>query len=449
LNLRTITLAALGLATALLQQAALAQPLPDGRSVLTLKEALGMARRNPPSVMAAIARMRAAEAQIDVARASLKPSVGASFGASLSAIQTRILYGESTIPPGLVFPGIVPTAALDGSLALRWPVADFGRTRLTVSALKQAHRGASADVESTESEAMLQVAAAYFTVLSDNELVVQNRETVRKRMREAELSQALVRSGARAPFEQIRAEVALEAARTDLVLAEGAARRDVVALASALGLQPAQEFLLSTPESYAADADEARAIEAAVRARPQLKAARARLEQAKYQLAAAQASYRPLVSLNGSFGGRYANRVRSDAVIALGGASAVLSVPLYDPAVTAAVRALEAEVARADAAFQQQSLNVRTEAVQATTTLSTARAILAQTERVAEVAATAIAQAEGRYQSGTSPLVELLDAQAADVLARVGVVRARLDVALATVQLLASTGQLDELLTRL
>jgi outer membrane protein TolC len=164
--------------------------------------------------------------------------------------------------------------------------------------------------------------------------------------------------------------------------------------------------------------------------------------QSAKQLEAARAGYRPLLTANGSIGGRYANHVTSDALSAQGSASVVLSVPFFDPAVSANVQANEASVAEARAELARESLNVRTEAVQAAIAVSTARATLAQAERVATGAATTLTQAQGRYASGSAPLVELLDVQAADATARLGVVRARFGVELATVQLLAATGKL-------
>jgi outer membrane protein len=425
-----------------------AEPTADGEVPLqlSLQDALALARQNPPVVLAADARARAAAAQVEVVRAMLGPRVGANLGLSASALQTTILYGASNIPEGLVFPGIVPTAALDAFVTVSWPLWDFGRTRLALNAAKHGVASANEEVRGARHQAMMLVAVAYFTMLSNQEFVVELRQTLRKRESDAEIAKGLVNSGARAPFEHMRAEVALESARTDLVVAEGLARQAAVTLAAALGLDPTRELLVSVPATTPLDANEGRAIESAIASRPEVRAARARLAQAERQLAAARAGYRPLLTASASLGGSYVNRITSDAVSAQGAGSLVLSVPFLDPALSANVQMNEANVAAANAAALQVDQAVKSEAVQAAIALDTARATLAQADRVAKAAATTLLQAQGRYASGSMPLVELLDVQGAEVTAGVGVIRARLNVELATVQLLSATGRLDDLL---
>jgi outer membrane protein TolC len=70
---------------------------------------------------------------------------------------------------------------------------------------------------------------------------------------------------------------------------------------------------------------------------------------------------------------------------------------------------------------------------------------LRQAERNAELAAANLQMAEGRYAAGTAQLLELVDAQAQDVTARVAVIQQRFQLARAEVALLASTNQLDVL----
>ena len=50
-----------------------------------------------------------------------------------------------------------------------------------------------------------------------------------------------------------------------------------------------------------------------------------------------------------------------------------------------------------------------------------------------------------RYAAGVAPVLELVDAQAADQTARVNVVRARLQLELARVRLLGAVGRLGDL----
>jgi outer membrane protein TolC len=417
----------------------------DEEIPLRLSDVLDMARRNPPSIFAALARVQEADAQVDLAHAALMPTVSGVLTGTVAAAQTSILYGQSTIPAGLVFPGIVPTAALDVSVVARWPIWDFGRTRLAVDAAKHGVRSADDSVRGAERTAMASASRAYFTLLSDADLLTQIRETVRQREREAEIARGLVQSGTRAPIEQTRSEVALDSARADLTIAEGARRSDEATLASALALDPKRRLRLSSPPIRSVDDDPAHSEATALAARPELAAARASLARAEGELAAARAGYRPLLAANGSAGGRYTNHVLSDAVTEQGAAAITLTVPFLDPTVAGNIKVAEARVAYARAAFDQECLAVGAEAVQGAIALSSARATLAQAERIVGGASATLQQAQTQYATGAGSLLELLDAQGVDSAARIGVVRARLRVALATVQLLAAEGQLDEL----
>jgi outer membrane protein TolC len=111
---------------------------------------------------------------------------------------------------------------------------------------------------------------------------------------------------------------------------------------------------------------------------------------------------------------------------------------VFDAILGANVRSAEAAGVNAQEALAQQSLTVRTNAVQAAINLQGARAALAQSQRVAEQAAVNLAQVEGRYQGGTAPLLEVIDAQTVDANARMTTVRARLQRQVAAVNLLVA-----------
>ena len=61
------------------------------------------------------------------------------------------------------------------------------------------------------------------------------------------------------------------------------------------------------------------------------------------------------------------------------------------------------------------------------------------------VAAANLDQATGRYQSGAAPLLEIIDAQAADASARAQVITARLAWQTARLNVLVATGEVARL----
>lgn len=424
-----------------------ALPGPARVRTLTLAEAVRIARRNPPAVLSAMARARAAEAQVAVARSSLLPSVtttvsGNAFFSNGGFVSPVGVLGGTT--------GLSGSLWLDGSVNARWTIWDFGRTVQSVHAAEQGADAARWDVRTAERVAMGQAAAAYYVVLSDGEMIAQARETLRQRERQLEIARGLVETGVRPPIEQTRAEVARDTARLDLTVAEATARNDCAALAAALALDPTVELNVLPPPEISVDDDPVRAAERALAHRYEITAARARLSQAEAQLAAARAGYLPTLGVSASGSVRYTERVNAPGggLSEIASAGVSLSVPVFDPVVNANVRAAEANVSSARATLDQQILTVRTEAVQSAIAVRSARQALAQAERVAAGAAANLVQAEGRYAAGAASLLELVDAQAADANARVGVVRARLQLGLAQVRLLTAIGTIEEL-TRL
>jgi outer membrane protein len=416
---------------------------------LTLAEAVAIARRDPPTVLAAIARIRAAEAQIPVVRAALLPSLSGSVSGSAT-----ITNGTSN--SGLMVANQSTSASLTVGTGFsgRWTIWDFGQTSLNVDAAELNVRAARADAASATRVAVSQAATAYFTALADQELIASAAETVRQREQEAQIARGLVEAGARPPIEQTRSEVALESARLDLITATVSTQNDIASLAAALALDPAVPIAIQHPRELSLDDDPARAAAEAERSRPEIAGARLALQRAETQLAAARAGYRPSIAASATasvvYALQYVDRPPTAPTSVSGpterGTAAIeLDIPIFDPVLNANIRVAEANVAVARTAIAQQSLIARTEAAQAAIQLRAARQALAQSERLAAGAAANLVQAQGRYEAGAAPLLELVDAQAADATARVAVVRARWQFELAKVRLLTAVGHLDTL----
>ncbi len=187
---------------------------------------------------------------------------------------------------------------------------------------------------------------------------------------------------------------------------------------------------------------------AAVANRPEFAAARQRLAQAESQASAARSGRLPTLAAQASGTVNYSERLQGQGAFGISEqlqGAVTLSWPVFDPTVQANVRVADANVTTARETLAQQSLQVRAAAVQAAINLHAARLTLDQSERLAATAAANLDQATGRYQAGAAPLLELVDAQAADASARYTVVRARLAFQIARVNLLTATGEIERL----
>jgi outer membrane protein TolC len=413
-------------------------PASDTQSI-DFAEAMHRARRNVPAVLAAIGQARAAEVQISAAHAVLLPLVTGSLTASGTASNST----TTAVGPG---PVQQPLGNADAVITGRWTIWDFGRTALAVRATTANARSAAEDEHNAERVAVAQAAAAYFVVLADQQLVLEFQRTLEQRRQELEVTQGLVHAGTHPPIEGIRAQVTEEQAELDVTSAQVTVETDMATLAAALALDPARPLVVSQPGLISADDNPRHAADVAVATRPEVASARARLLGAEEQLQFARALWRPSLFVSGTGDTGYVEFTNGTGSLrANTTASAGISTPIFDATISVSVHAAEANLSVARANLDQQILNVRTDAAQAVAQVRAARQALAQSLQLAREAGANFDQAHGRYQSGVASILEIVDAQTADANARLGVVRARFQLELAEVRLLAAIGRIDDI----
>lgn len=414
---------------------------------ITLAEALSMAKAQAPAVLSAAAQTAVASVRLDDAAVGLLPTLSASAGLNAGANKTSRSIDNAGIagaPTELESEAL--TTGAEASLNARWLVWDFGRIAASEAVLKAALDGSMLDEATAQRSSLLLVANAYLAVLADEEAVSSAKQTVEQRTRQLDIARRRVAAEAAAPIEEIRANIAVESSRGELARAEGALRRDKAQLAGALGLPASIELALApfVPTSVAVTTSEA--SERALAARPEVAAAAARVVTARLQVSLAEAGQRPSLLLTGGMGPSWsASDAPSSQTSAGANAALVFSLPLLDPSVGAATRAAVAQKAAAEAALAQVSQSVSTEAVTAVVDAEQATIALGIAEQTAKLAAANLVQAEGRYAAGAAPLMELLDAQLQDSLARQGLVAQRYLAGRAQFVLLGALGEVDRL----
>ena len=421
-----------------------ASPAPSVQ--LTLASALERARRDAPSVLTAAAQTAIAAARRDDAGVSLLPTLSASAGLNAGANKTSrsIDSGVAGAPSELEAESL--STGLEASLNARWLLWDFGRAASSEEALAAALQAATSDEQTAQRSAVLLVANAYLAVLADEEAVASATQTLEQRSRQADIARRRVAAQVAAPIEEVRASIAVESARGELSRAQGALRRDKAQLSGAMGLPAATELSLERFEvtPVALTADEAGARAAA--SRPEVAAAKQRLLTAELQVAIAGANHRPSLLLSGSVGPSWqATDTPSSQTSAGANAALVFSLPLIDPSVGAAERLAMAQRSQAGAALEQVRQAVATEATTAVIDAEQARVSLSIAEQTAKLAAANLVQAEGRYAAGAAPLMELLDAQLQDSLARQALVSQRYQAGRAQFGVIGATGELGRL----
>ncbi|MCC6730916.1 MAG: TolC family protein [Chthonomonadales bacterium] len=443
---QSATLAAL-LAALLAAGPAFAQARPatalsgDARRIagpLSVRQAVEIALRENPAMLAARADAAEAAAGTRSARAMTLPQVSANGYLTSGDMSSMVDSAPDVTPPSarMVPPGGVAIA----NLTLMAPLYTGGRLRGMVRAAEARERAATAGIGSEAATAALEVKRAYYGALLAAAMadvagarVTADQEAVANARALLEVGRGIEASVRRAEAELSDAERMLATARNERAAA-------LLNLSAALGASPDSEITLSDSLAFEPPASGLETqIADAARLRPELSAARDRVQAATADLDAARGSLAPQVYALGMADADTRSRGSSERGYTLGLA---LSLPLFDAGQRRAeVDGARAREGRARAELRAAELRVGTEVRQAWLDVQTG----AENYRTAQAAVRAAQEAYDvtalRVRNQKAIQVELLDAIAALTQARTNVAQALYDHALAVARLQRAVGR--------
>lgn len=286
---------ALALVAALAAPAMLAAqqtgPAPAAPATLTIEEAIALARRNNPDLLATQNDRRTARAASRAARADFIPSarVSNTFGYTAEGVRRFGSVAIAQNEPAIYSSGY--SVGLFGDLSgakLMQPSI----TRAQERATEQLITGAAANLDA-------QVSQQYLSVLQAQEVVAQAEREVARTDEHQRLAQARLDVGAGTPLDVRRAETQKGQAQVRLLQARNTLATATLALGQLMGvdLQPGaqltSEFALFQPQFEAATL-----ISQAMANNPNLRAARSQAGAARTGVRAARSNYLPSLSFN-------------------------------------------------------------------------------------------------------------------------------------------------------
>jgi outer membrane protein len=335
----------------------------------------------------------------------------------------------------------VPTRRfVDQNVTLMVPLYTGGKLGNLVKAASQRESAVRASIDGAEADAVLMVKEAYYRALLAAEMAKAAEARVTA-------STALVAS-TRAQFEAGKG-IQASVSRADAELADAGrmltnARNDrakmLLDLKRAMGVQLDSDVTLSDvlviappPEDLGASLTEA------ARSRPELLAARARLDSAKAQAGAARGDYKPQVygvAMGDAFSpGDMGKRVG-------GTVGVTVSIPLLDAGQRSAeVRQMEAMRRRSEVELKEMELRVATEVRQARLDIETAAANYGAAQTVLQSFEAAYDVVVLRVESQRAILLEQLDALTALTQARANLAEAVFDHSIAVARLQRAIGR--------
>ena len=390
------------------------RPVSEGAvSAITLEEAVRLALSGNPVLRQAGGRVVAAEGQAAQARVWPNPELELSAEEWPVSGGSRFSDAKQTI-------GVTQTLPFPGKKALDRRI---GRTGVKLS---------KAALDLRRTELVRDVTAAFYRVLAAEKSAEVARELARVAESSAETARKRVEAGAIAYQEQLRAEIQLEQARTDLTNYQRdlAATRETLAtllgrpdlagsrLAGSLAESSQSEWLNAPPREW-------------ISAHPSVAAALAEVERAELELRRARLEPYPDVKA-GVAGGRLGDTDESIVEVRL-----AIPLPLFD---RSKGRKFEAQ---ANVAIAQAELDSVTQQLQAEWRKAVARhraaadQVAKYRDRILPKATEALRLVQAGFDEGKFAFMDLLDTQRTTAEARLAYQMKLLELSVAQAELAA------------
>ncbi len=381
-----------------------------------LAEALETAIEQNPNIEAAQQRIVAARATIVQAQSAFFPTVtvGQSYTASNSPVRAFMMTLSQRAfdfnAADFNHPGTVDNFGT--RLIGRWQIYNGGRDAAGLEETELAVGEQQDNLEAALDALTFEVKRAYYETLKTQYFVAAAEAAVTDRDTSRKLAENLRDAGAALETDVLDAEVALAAARADLVGARSALSVAQAILSSIVGGDQDEQLTAAEPEDDLTKVSAVPMMNAPdYRQRPELAAARKRVEQAEKRLHAARGGWLPRLSAFGGYdldSGDFKDF--ADSWIA----GVNVELDLFDGLRTrGAVAAAEAERSVARAALRRTELALDLDWRRAQLGVEETAARLATTAVATEQATRSLEITRERYREGLELFSRVLNAETA------------------------------------
>lgn len=401
----------------------------ESQELRTLIEA---ALAGSPDLAIAAERVRQAEAQVQIAGASLFPVLNVGAGSSRRVTDSEGAPSRRTDTSSVTF-------------SASYEVDLWGRNAAGVRAAEGSYRATAFDRDAAQLTLVAGVASSYFEILSLRGRIGIARENLAIAERVQSLVEVRARNGAASQLDVERQQAQVLSQRAALLPLEQLEKQTLAALAVLIGRVP-EGFEVKASSLAVADlripaVDPGLPAELLVR-RPDLAAAEAQVAAANGNVAAARAALLPGIELTGSAG------ISSAALLSfLSGPQSAISLglsllqPIFDGGrLRGQVAVSESRERELVESYRKAILSAFADVEQALVAVSRSAQREALQAQVQESARNALRLAETRYREGADDLLTVLEAQRTLFQAQDQLASIRLDRLSSTVALYKALG---------
>lgn len=397
----------------------------------TLQEALTLAYRTNPTLLAQRANQRALDESIVSARAGLRPQLDVGLSGSYTRVMDDAL-GDSD------------SQSVGASISLSQTLYSGGRVALGITAAEADILAGRESLRDIEQSVLASVIQAYADVIRDTEILRIREENLGVLQRQLDEASARFEVGEITRTDVAQSEARLASSEADLANARAQLSVSRAAYAAVVGQAPGDLSPLPALPGVPTDFDAA--LDVALAENPGVLAAVYNQQGAEAAVAQARAEYRPSARVSASYGGSAPSLGQLDVIADRNSfqATASVSVPLFTGGLNQS--RVAAALERANAA----QINVEGERRQVLQQVSTAfaQAISARSTLVAgeEAVRAASVAAEGvrqEAQVGLRTNLDVLNQELELRSAQVSLASARRNEYVAQASLLAAMGRLE------
>jgi outer membrane protein len=403
---------------------------------LSLHDCIDIALKNQPAIRAAQENVNAGLGRETQAVSPFLPQVNASTG-----------YSESYALGGAF--GNSVTKSYTTTVSVNQILYDFGKTGNALDAARWDTRSSQRNMDRTVQDVVLNVKQAYYALLAAKKLVLVAQKTIEQTESHLKQAMAFYRAGSKPRYDVTRAEVEVNSAKLGMINAKNGVRIRTITLNNAIGIEPGKETEIddTLPPAFAVPTLEM-AQEETLRNRPEMLKAEADIEAAKYRVQAEASNYYPTVSANGAYnwstGTAEMGPFKGDLLNSWN-AGVMLTVPLFQGGLTRGkISEARANMLAMEAQRDATRQSILLEVNQSYADMESAKIRIEVMESSLQKARENLEIAQGRYEAGFGPYIEVTDAQLSAVNAETDYIQAKYDYYLAEARLLKAMGRVEQ-----
>ena len=409
-----------------------AQPESIRIDSLTLDLAVSIGLEHHPTLQAAQAGVRVAEAGLKQARSNFFPSL--SFSAAASHTEGVFVFNPSVPSRNQIYSNYT------GGFAASQIIYDFGKTTGRVSASSDLVDASTFDEQSTRGNVIVNVQLAYIGYLAARRVVKVNQEAVDQATKHLVQAKAFYAVGRRPQFDVTKAEVDLANANVNLIRARNAVTVARVTLENAMGIHSANEYPVSDSLNILTSTlsmDSAKAI--ALMQRQEILAARSRVTANEDLVSAAWGQHLPTVSATGSW--TWSTFEVPPPAYGRWSAGFTFALPIFQGfALDAQVQQAKANTEAAKANLETLIESVTLEVEQTYLSLKEAQERIGASTKLVAQAEENLNLAERQYSAGVGTPLDVTDAQVTRSNAQITYIQAVYDYNSSIVRLSRAVG---------